>query len=240
MCDPISIGIALTVAGGISNSLGNRAAARAQERANNAERARQIAMTAEQQGYLDNTLERTRETAAPEGQEAATRAREEVLTGATMPAAEQGSYLPGASTAPAVIGQAAESARGESRADSMAFARALAKLGGAGDSLFSLGIASGRNADKIGQTGSFKRGSAGVLDSELQAAAQKGATLRGLGQLAMSVGSSVAGAGAFGGAGAGGTVIPGATAPAGSLGYTFTAPSTFMPAFKPPFLGPFG
>jgi hypothetical protein len=203
MCDPVSIGIAIMAAGGLAENLGQQKAARAQERATNEERARKMRLTAEQQGYFDDTLKKVGDASGDDAQMKAANARNDVLSAAVAPQSSEATYSPGAASAPAVVGQAAAKAAGDSRNDSLGLARAIAQLGGTSDNFQQLGIDANRNRQGIAQAGGFMRGSADVLDSELQAAAQKGATLRGIGQLGQQVGSAMIGGGIGGGDGGG-------------------------------------
>lgn len=204
MCDPVSIGIAIMAAGGLAENLGQQKAARAQERATNEERARKMKLTAEQQGYFDDSLKKVSDASSEDAQAKAASARNDVLSAAVAPQSSEATYSPGAASAPAVVGQAASAAAGKSREDSLGLARAIAQLGGTGDNFQQLGIATNRNRQGIAQAGGFMRGSADVLDSELQAAAQKGATFRGLGQMGQQIGSAAITGGMMGGGGGGG------------------------------------
>jgi hypothetical protein len=204
MCDPVSIGIAIMAAGGLAENLGNQKAARAQERATNQERARKMKLTAEQQGYLDDTLKRVTEASGDDAQRRAADARNSTLAAAVVPQSSETAYSPGVASAPAVVGQVASAAAGKSRDESLGLARALAELGGTNDNFQQLGIDAGRNRQNIAQAGGFMRGSADVLDSELLAAAQQGATLRGLGQMGQQIGSAAVTGGMMGGGGGGG------------------------------------
>jgi hypothetical protein len=207
MCDPITIGIGLMVAGSVANSVGQNQAAKAQARASDAERARKAKLTAEQEGYFADTLDKVGDTADPNAQAAATARRDDTLQAAIAPSPESTAYLPGTANAPAVVKTAADKAMASGRAESSQLARAIAAMGGTGDALQGLDIGALRNRQNVGQLAGFKSGSAAVLEDELRAAAMKGGTLRGLGQLATSVGSMAVGGGMggmFAGGGAGG------------------------------------
>jgi len=193
MCIPL-LPLALSgLAGGLT-FLGNKQAQNAQNRRLMAEKSRQTAFTNQQQGRFEDTLEHARDLQDPAEQERASAARNSALAAVIAPQASPGAYLPGSSSAPSVVKVASDRSSAARHVASSALAAALARLGGTGDQVLATNIASGRNASAINQIGSFKAGSASVLDAELQAAAQKGSFLRGLGSLAQQLGMAMAGA----------------------------------------------
>lgn len=201
MCGPWAIPLALIAAGSVSKYFGEKKAAHAQERSFNAEQQRQKELSGQQTARFQDSLDKTQELFDPAHRQAAADAREGALTAAIKPAGDSaGAYLPGSSSAPSVVHTAADVSQAGSRATSLNLAHALAAMGGTGDQLQAINTQIGRNSQGIGQIGSFKAGSAGVLDSELKAAAQKGAFLRGVGGLAQQVGQAWLG-GSLGGAG---------------------------------------
>lgn len=211
MCFPPAI-IAATLALGGSGLkyFGDKKAARAQEGVNKRERLRQQDMTLEQQSAFEDSLKKTGEVTDPAAMKAAADKRNDFLQASMGPASALVNYLPGAKSAPAIVGDAAKASVGKEKAAAGGLAAALAALGGTTDQMQNLNIGIGRNSQKIGQVARNKAGSAGVMDAELRAAAFKGSTLRGLGQLAQIIGQAV-------GAGAGGGIIPGAGAGSGEL-----------------------
>jgi hypothetical protein len=84
---------------------------------------------------------------------------------------------------------------GEAKAFTDQQGQALASMRAFGDVLGDTGRLQARDAGKIGQIGGFKRGSADVLPLELDAAAQKGAGLRLLGDILGGVGGIAVNAG---------------------------------------------
>lgn len=204
MCIPLIAAAALVGAGGVAKYFGEKKAKNAQQRANDTERARQQRMTEEQQGYFDKSLASAGDVADPASIAAAKGARENALFAAMAPAGAAGTYLPGQSSAPAIVQQQEGRAVDTARTDAKSLASALAALGGTGDQMQRLNIDIGRNSQRIGQVARDKSNSADILQTELQAAAEKGSLLRGLGGLAMQIGMAAAAGGAGGGsAGAG-------------------------------------
>jgi len=189
MCFPPLVAAAIMAAGAGMKYFGEKKAEKASIRTFNAERARQRGFEDEQHGRFEDSLASTRKVFDPAEQAAAADARNAALIAATKsadPGAE--GYLPGSSSAPAVVAAAAENAGAAANSRTAGLARALATLGGLTDQLQQNDIRIGRNGQIIGQLGGFKRGSLGVLQSELDAAKQKGRTLRTLGGLAQSIG----------------------------------------------------
>lgn len=210
MCLPAAIGAALLVGGTGLKYLGERKAQRAQNRAAEEERARQEALTAQQQAAFADSLARSGDVADPAAMARAKDARESRLVAAIMQPGPA-DYLPGAGSAPQIVATEQEQQTGKQQAEAKGLAAALAAMSGTDDQLFDLGIGLGRNAQTISQRSRDKANSANVLQAELRAAAQKGAFLRGIGGLAQmvggsSLGGSLAGAGGGGGAAAGGNI----------------------------------
>lgn len=199
MCGPWALPLAILAGGTGMQYLGSRQAERAQTRTYEAERARQQNLTREQQNLFDEALARASAMAGDDAQAAAIAAREAPLVEAVS-APGAGDYLPGSSSAPAVVRTSAERAGEGQRAESRSLARTIARLSGFGDQLFDNNIFAARDAGRIGQLGSFMAGSASAADSEMRAAANKGSTLRGIGSLAQAIGAAALGGG-FGGAG---------------------------------------
>ena len=193
MCDPLTASIALAVLGTGATYVGQQKAASAQERAFNAERIRQNGLSEEQARRFQDSIAKTTDEFDPASVAKAKGDREAVLVNAA-PVSAASSYLPGASSAPAVVKTANDKAQGEARGRTLDLASAIAALGGTGDQLQRLNIGIGRNSEAIDQAHRFKTGSTGVLQDELSAAAMKGTGLRTIGGLAQQIGSAWMGA----------------------------------------------
>jgi hypothetical protein len=201
MCGPWVLPLALIAGGSIVKQFGNSKANHAEWNAFNAEDQRQKAFTDQQQHSFEDSLGSASSVYDPAAIAKAAGARDAVLQTTVAPVNE-GTYLPGVSSAPAVVHGQAEGAANATHAQASALASALARLGGVNDQILGANINSAHNAARIGQLGSFKAGSAGVLDSEMKAAAHKGAFLRGIGGLAQQIGMTMAGNAAGGAIGA--------------------------------------
>lgn len=205
MCGPFAIPLALVAAGSVAKYFGGKQAESASTNTYNAERQRQEALTGQQTARFQDSLDRTKEMTSEQGQAAAAGARENTLAAAIAPTPTNTSYLPGSTSAPSIVATAQGKAAEGSAATSANLAHTLAALGGTTDQLQKTNIGIGRNSQSIGQLGSFKAGSAGVLDAELKAAAQKGAFLRNVGGLAQTIGKAWMMGGVGGGASAAST-----------------------------------
>jgi hypothetical protein len=106
-----------------------------------------------------------------------------------------GAYLPGASGGNTVVNTAAQQAGATANKHTASLGAALAALGGMNDLFQKTDIDLAHNGQAIGQLGNFAAGSRSVLQSELDAAKQKGSTLRALGGLAQSIGGAMLGGG---------------------------------------------
>lgn len=210
MCfDPVTaaiVGSALFAGGSAANYVGNQKAERAQKSAYSAEKRRQDDLTAQQDALFQNSLDRTGGVASQEGQDEAAAARKAAFVEALGGKSPDQGFLPGSSTADAAVGENANRVVATQDAFSDQQAGALAKLTGFGDQMLDANILNARDAGAVNQLSTSKRASAGVLDAELQAAARKGGTLRGLGSLATQLGTMAltAGLGGMPAAGAGG------------------------------------
>lgn len=189
MCGPWApwAGAALFGLAGVAKYAGQKQADNARERTYNAEQRRQDAFTADQTARFQDSLAATKDVASDDGQAKAALARENTLASAIVPQSTA-SYMPGSSSAPAIVATAADKAGASSHEASVNLARAIAALGGTQDQMQTAGIKIGRNNQDIAQKGSFKAGSASVLDAELRAAAHKGEFLRAAGGLAQQIG----------------------------------------------------
>lgn len=195
MCFPFAIPLALMAAGTVANYFGEKQASHASENAFNSERDRQSNLSDQQTARFQDSLDKTQAMLDPAAVAAAANKREASLASAIVPASQtNAAYLPGSDSAPSVVATAADKAGEGSKATSLNLAHAIAALGGTGDQLQTLNTGIGRNSESIGQLGGFKAGSMGVLDSEMQAAAQRGSFLRGIGGLAQTIGGAWLGA----------------------------------------------
>lgn len=193
MCGPWAIPIALMAAGSVAKYFGDEKAGHAQERAYEAERARQQQYTNQQQQSFQDSLGKVTKLTDPNATQDAVNKRDSVLSSAITPV-DQGSYMPGSSSAPQLVADASAKAAAGTHERSSNLAKALAELGGTGDQMLTTNIGIGRNSQAIGQAGSLAAGSAAVLPSEMRAASYKGSTLRGLGSLAQMIGQAWLGA----------------------------------------------
>ena len=195
MCDPISLGIGLTLAGSAAQYIGNQQAKRATLNAFNTEQVRQKAKTADQQKLLDNSYDTAGKLNDPNAQQAAVDKRKSAFIQALNARPADSGYLPGTDSAPKVVADASAKATADQDAFSGQQADALARMTGLGDQLFDTNIQLGRNSQGIGQLGVDKAQSAAALNAELNAARFKGGTLRGFGGLAQMIGAAALGGG---------------------------------------------
>lgn len=211
MCFPplVLAGIALAAGGDGMNYIGQQKAQHAMTNTFNRERERQKGFEQEQVGKFQNSLDSTRQVTDPNAQAAAADKRTAFLSALTRSAspAAGGYAMPGSGNAPQMVATAADAAGAKADAQTAGLAKALGALGGMDDQMLTNNINIGRNSQDIGQIGGFARGSMDVLQSEMDAAKQKGATWRTLGGLAQSIGSAMLSGGIGGGAGAGGGAI---------------------------------
>ena len=231
MCFPPAIiaGLAAAAVGTGAKYIGDKQAESASNATFSAERARQQAFTADQTAKFQDSLDRTKELTDPAQQEKAVAAREETLASAIVPASTAGSYLPGSSSAPSVVSTAQDKSAATSAATSSSLARAIATLGGVQDQKQGVDTAIGHNSSAIGQISGFRSGSAGVLNSEMKAAAQKGSFLRGVGGLAQQFGMMALSHGLGAPSVGTGTDLSYAANGASTLGKVSTAVSPFNP-----------
>lgn len=190
MCfDPITMtALALTLGGAGASYVGNQEAQNAQKSAVSAENLRQQAFSKQQDTALNNSLTTAANTATT-GLDTATQARQAAFTAALAGKSPTQDYLPGSASADPSVAASVNKVVGDQHAFSAQQGDALARSTALGDDLLGTNINLNRNAQTIDQLGSFKVGSANVLPAELNAAAQKGAGLRGLGSLATTIGS---------------------------------------------------
>lgn len=199
MCGPWALPVALLVGGAGLNYMGQQKAKHAQERTFSQEEERQHKWDDQQQAIFKDSIGKASDLTDANAQKKAVDDRQSALVSAISTPEAAGAYLPGSDSAPAVVKTAADKAQSAAKDQSLRLAAAMANLNAPNDLLQKTNIGIARDAGQIGQIGSFKAGSAGVLDAELRAAAQKGAFLRGLGSLAATIGASALGGQALGG-----------------------------------------
>lgn len=202
MCGPWAIPLALIAAGSGAQYMGERRAQKARNQTFMAERERQNAMTEDQQARFEDSLASAAEMTDPAKKQAAVDERTAELAAAVSPTTAETAYLPGSTSAPTVVATANDAANEATRARGLGLAQSLAALGATNQQLADTALDIGRNSQTIDQISGFKRGSLGVLPAEMQAASNKGRTLRQVGGLAQSIGQAwlggTMGAGGFG------------------------------------------
>lgn len=184
MCDPLTIaGAALTAGSTVANAVGARSAAKARDNALAAERIRQGALDQEAQALNAKSQDRFEDF---EGQrETKTEALGDYFanaapeTGAANAAA--GTATPTSTNSVVTREMAKQSGKAKQFTDQQA--GSLASLRAFGDVLGDASRLQARDAGLVGQIGGFKRGSSNIMPLELDAAAQKGAGARFLGDL---------------------------------------------------------
>lgn len=199
MCDPLTIGLALTAGSTVANTIGANQAASARKDAMAAERYRQQQLDREAQGL--NTKAQDRYSGFDQNQqdEAAKladyfKSAPESATGAVDTAnASAASVMPTATNdiVTREIGKQSDNAKAFTDQQGTA----LGNLRSFGDLMGGLSRGTARDAGYIGQIGGFKQGSSAVLPYELEAAAQKGAGWRTFGDILGAAGSMYTGKG---------------------------------------------
>lgn len=194
-------GIALAAGGVGMKYFGEKKADHALTHTFNREHDRQKAFEQDQIAAFQDSLNGAKTLADPAAMAAAAARREAVLNSVTKSAAPAAAgYLPGSSSAPAIVNDHATAAGAKADAGTHSLAAAIASMGGMGDQFLNNDINTAHNSQTIGQIGGFRGGSLDVLQSEMEAAKQKGKTLRTLGSLAQTIGQSML-TGGIGGAG---------------------------------------
>lgn len=196
MCDPLTIaGIALTAGSTVANTVAANQAASARSAALAAERARQTGL--DRQSDALNATSRERYSGFEENQDAKAQEIGSYLAAQTAPEQAPAEAMPTAATSNITV-QEENKQRASAKSDTDASATALGDLRSFGDLLGSISRSQARDAGQIGQIGGFKQGYANVLPYDLEAAAQKGAGLRTLGDILGGIGSLATGAGLSG------------------------------------------
>jgi hypothetical protein len=199
MCDPITIGLALTAGSTVANSIGASQAARARDDALAAEQYRQkqlsdqaaAANTAAQDRYNDFDTKQA-DSSAKLGdyfKNAPDSANTAVDTANTSAA----SVMPTATNDIVTREISKQNSKAKDFTDQQGMA--LGDLRSFGDVMGTLSRGTARDAGTIGQIASFKQGSSNVLPYELEAANSKGSGWRTLGDILGAAGSMYTGKG---------------------------------------------
>lgn len=195
MCDPLTItGIALSAGSTIVQTVATNKVQNARNDALAAERIRQNSLDREADALNATSRERYVDFAGQQGQEATKLG--DYFAAQSTPEPTAAEALP-ASSSNLVVAEE-NKARGAARGDTNERGAALGNLRAFGDLLGAIGRSQARDAGLVGQIGSFKQGSSGVLPYELEAANEKGAGLRFLGDLLGGAGSVITTAGLSG------------------------------------------
>lgn len=227
MCDPMTLtGLALTAGSTVVNTIAANKAANAREDVLAAERIRQGQLDKEAAALNSQSQDRYSDTETK--QQAKARDLQEFFTGPNT-AGEANDAAASVSPTDTSDVTVREMAKQTGAADAFTGQQAqrLATMRSFGDLLGDNARLQARDASLIGQIGGFKRGSADMTPLELDAASQKGAGLRMLGDILGGAGSLATGYGLTRG---GATPLFGAKAAATSAG----APATsLMPRPRP-------
>ena len=187
-------GAALSVGSTVANTIGANKAAKARDSALAAERIRQGGLDREAQALNATSQDRYTDTEAKTDEKA--KALGDFFT---AEAPDQGANAGAASVMPTatndIVTQEIAKKSGQAKQFTDQQGNALATMRAFGDVLGDTGRLQARDASRIGQIGGFKRGSSEVLPLELDAAAQKGAGLRLLGDILGGVGGIAVSAG---------------------------------------------
>lgn len=198
MCDPLTIaGAALSVGSTVANAAAANKAAKAREQTLAAERIRQGALDQEAQALNARAQDRF------EGAAAKTEEKKQALGDYFAQPVENSEANNAAAALPAgansIVTREMAKKAGEAKAFTDQQGQALASLRAFGDMLGETSRLQARDAGEVGQIGGFKRGSSNVMPLELDAAAQKGAGLRLLGDVLGGIGGVSLNAGLTGG-----------------------------------------
>lgn len=199
MCDPLTIAsVALTVGSTVANNAANNQAASARSSALSAERTRQGALDQEAEALSTRSQDRFQNV---EGQreEKATSLGDYFAQPQTAGAANEAAALPQSSNS--IVTREMNRKSDEAQDYVGRQGQALAEMRSFGDFLGDTSRMQGRDASMIGQIGGFKRGSSNMVPLELDAASQKGAGMRMLGDIMGGLGSIGMSAGLTGGGG---------------------------------------
>lgn len=199
MCDPISIaGAALTVGSTVANSAAAGRAANARTDVLNAERTRQGTLDQEAQALNDRSRDRYKDVDG-QREEKAQKLGDYLAAPAEAGPANQAAAMPAPTNN--IVTREMNRKSDEAGAFVGQQGQALAQLRSFGDLLGDTSRAQARDGSLVGQVGGFKRGSTNIMPLELDAASQKGAGLRTLGDIMGGLGSIGLSAGLTGGGG---------------------------------------
>lgn len=188
MCDPISIASGAALAGGtLLTGMGRQSANRAATGTMHAEGARQRGFRDQAAGSWNKSVDALEKPAQDKGLSDAQGARTAALKGNVT----NFSAIPmdGVGSAPKVITDAYAGAAKSATDAGLDYAGRTGALEGYGDQLFTRSLGIGRSRQDIDKYGNFSRGSMSVLPMEMEGAATKGSTMRGVGELFSGLGN---------------------------------------------------
>lgn len=205
MCDPITIaGLALTAGSTVANTMAQSKIQAARNDALAAERIRQN--TYDKEAAALNVKDQNSYTNFADQQDAKSQELGDYFQSQQLSSQADTAAAAGEQTAAAALPTSASNITVQEEAKQRAKAKdftdtqaaSLGKLRSFGDLMGDLGRSQARDASLIGQIGSFKKGSSAVLPYELEAAQEKGNSLKLFGDL-LGLGGSVATAAGLGG-----------------------------------------
>lgn len=199
MCDPLSLtALGLSVGGSVMNGMAENQAAKARSAVLDAERTRQRGLESRQSALSDQSQQQMADFTGDQAQRTAdlTSYFQEPVAGDAN--AESGTVAPEGTSSITVreMGKQSQAATDKTNQS----AAALAGVRAFGDLLGDKMRGVQRNSSSIDQLTGFRRGSTDALAYELDAAAQKGAGKRFLGDILGGAGSVLGGYGAMAGA----------------------------------------
>lgn len=200
MCDPITAGIALTVASVGANSFAQSQITKARDSAMEAERIRQRGLDQEADALNLKSQDRYKDWGAK--QEETGQNLADYFNSNQVPAEQRPQDIPAPTNNVVVAEQQKQTAK--AKAFGQQQGQALGNLRAFGDLLGDTSRAQARDATQIGQIGNFKQGSSNVLGMELDAANQAGGSMKLLGDVLggfgnVSLNAGLSGKSLFGG-----------------------------------------
>lgn len=212
MCDPVSIGLAMTAAGSVAQAAGQSKARKAMNGAREAERIRQLGLQGKSDELVSESTAHADRRVSDADQAAAENKRKAdyAAAAAATPAAAapQTQITAGDANANKVINTETAARNAAAIGGATQQGNAKAALQGFNDNSISQLLYNNRMMQRQGLIGNFMQGSAGVLPYEMDAASRKGDSLKGLGSALSTAGTLV---GMGGGAGWFGNGAPGIT-----------------------------
>lgn len=195
MCDPLTIaGLALTAGSTVANTVAQNRVQSAQAEAMEMERMRQNRLDQEAAALNTQSQDRYKDFEGQQDEKAASLG--DFFAGQSTSEPSAAAALP--TSGSNITVQEEGKQRGQARDFTNKTGTALGNLRAFGDLLGGIGRDQARDASLIGQIGGFKTGSSGVLPFEMEAAQEKGAGLRLLGDVLGGAGSIATGAGLSG------------------------------------------